>query len=47
VARRNDEAVLVVGDRHQLIHVLDLLIAQADALWRSLVDHAIDVLARM
>ena len=39
---RDDEAVLVVGDRHDLVHVLDLLALQADLGGDGLVEHALD-----
>ena len=42
VRGRNDEAVLVVGDRHHVVHVLDRLTAEADASGDILVDDAID-----
>src|ERR1044071_213471 len=38
---RDHEAVLVIGDRHDAVHVLDLLSAQADAPRDRLVDDAV------
>src|SRR5687768_4810831 len=42
--RRDHEAVFVVGDRHDVVHVLDLGLADADLLQRCQVDAPVDML---
>src|SRR6185503_20979208 len=42
VRGRDDEAVLVIGDRHRVVHVLYRLPGKADALRDILVDDAVD-----
>ena len=39
---RDDETILVIGNRHRLIHVLDVLPSEPDLFGDVLVDHAID-----
>src|SRR5581483_4191188 len=39
---RDDEAILVIRDRHDLVHFLDGETCEADACGDLLVDHAVD-----